>query len=83
MPISLDSYTNGLTPQDSEILSVLERKPYQAYELKDLMPKAIDALDNIANALALSFRLSDLIRKGLVKSKFIGGNVFYISSKAI
>ena len=83
MPISLDSYKKGLTPKDSEILSVLEQKPYQGYEIKDLMLKTTDALDNIANALTLSFRLRDLITKGLVKSKYIDGNVFYISSKAI
>lgn len=83
MPISLDSYKKGLTPEDAEFLSVLEQKPYQAYELKDLMPKATNALDNIANALAISFRLRDLVRRGLIKSKYIRGKVFYISSKAI
>lgn len=83
MPISIEAYKSGLTPEDSQILSKFEQKPYQAYEIQDLIPKAANALDNIANALSLSFRLRELETKGLIKSKYIGGKIFYVSSKAI
>lgn len=82
MAISLDAYKNGLTPQDSELLSVLERTPYKAYELADLLPGTTHAWDNTTNAPALNAQLNNLISKGLVQSKVISGKVFYISSKA-
>ena len=82
MPISLNDYNKGLKPEDAEILSVLEQKPYQAYSFSDLVTKTGNLWGDVVNGLVLNLRLADLKEKGLIKSKYIGNNVYYISSKA-
>jgi len=82
MPIPLRSYQSELEPADSQILQILEKQPYQAYTVQELLPKTDDILDRVLQTLALSFRLNKLVEKGLVKSKNIRGILYYVSAKA-
>ena len=86
MPLSLDAWKNGLEPADAELVTYLEKKPYQAYTLDDLTSRfspSDNVLLHVARVFALSGQLNRLVNKGVVKSKVINYETYYVSSKAI
>ena len=82
MPIPFDNFNKELEPKDSELLSKLEKLPYQAYTIEDLITKSENPVEVFAQAMTLSIQLTRLEAKGLVKSKNIGGKIYYVSAKA-
>ena len=82
MPISINEFNHGIEPQDSELLALLDRQPYKAYELHDLTLISNEPLPQLLEMFTLYTRLSKLLKKGLVKSKLIAGKTYYISTKA-
>jgi len=83
MPIPLREYKDGIEPEDSKLLGLLEKQPYQAYTLSDLATKTDNWTLAILQTFALAAQVDRLIQKGLVKAKDIGGQIYYVSSKAI
>lgn len=83
MPISLREYKEELVSEDSRILAILERQPYQAYSLADLVAKTDNLVLAILQTFALQSIVNRLIQKGLVKSKDVRGMTYYASSKAV
>lgn len=86
MPISANAWKNELQPDDERLLSLFERKPYQAYTVSELLskyPPTNNVLTNVARSFVLTSQLDVLVKKGLLKSKVIGLEESYISSKAV
>jgi hypothetical protein len=82
MPIPIDDYKKGIEPEDAKLLNILEHTPYQAYSIYDFLPKTENKAYLTAQAFALGLQFNRLIDRGLVKSKVIGGIIYYISAKA-
>ena len=72
-----------LESQDTELLALIESKPYKAYALDDLIPKTDNLVYGFVSALMLQSQLDKLVKKGLIKSKNVRGKVHYISPKAL
>ena len=84
MPISIREYKDELDSGESRILAILEKQPYQAYTLSELMEQNVKGLAlTILYILATQAEVTNLIEKGLVKSKLVRGIIHYVSSKAI
>ena len=83
MSMSPMEWKNELEPGDTGVLALIERKPYQAYTVIDLLPKSDNLLLSVAQVFVLHGQLDRLVKKGLIKSKNIRGTAYYISSKAI
>jgi hypothetical protein len=88
MPIPLKEYHDGLNTEETRILAILERQPYEAHDLEDLLPDNKDArlsnvLFSVVQIFGLDATLTGLVQKGLVNSKVVGGTMYFISSKAV
>jgi hypothetical protein len=86
MPISISEYHQGLDSEENRILSILEKQPYEAHDLEDLLPTKEEDISKILfivkRLLGLEATLKGLIEKGLVRSKVVNGTVYYVCSRA-
>ena len=83
MPISIDAYQSGLTPEDSEFMAIFDKQPYQAYDIEDILKKGGEPWINVSSHATIYFRLQDLKKRGLLQSKWIGWHEYFVSSKAV
>lgn len=87
MPISLRTYKDELTPDDSKLLTIIEKTPYQAYTLSELLSGLQTYDENLIIRMLQIFDLNEqlkrLIAKKLVASKPVNGMTYFISTKAI
>jgi hypothetical protein len=87
MPISPRTYKDELTPDDTKLLAIIERTPYQAYTISELSIALSVNDDNmlirVLKFFAFEEQLNRLITKKLVTSKIVNGLTYYISTKAI
>jgi len=82
MPISLGQYNEESGSEESRILDILNKQPFQAYSLLDLVPKIQDTLQRVLLLISLQYTLDGMLKKNTVKSKNIQGVIYYISAKS-